>query len=60
MRVGSAGTRIDFTRCAYTPGLAMTGNANLNDDGSYRLNHYRTVFRQAIERSGLEVSGGCR
>ena len=37
MRAGSAGTRIDFTRCAYTPGLAMTGNANLNDDGSYRL-----------------------
>ena len=37
MRAGSAGTRIDFTRCAYTPGLAMTGNANLSDDGSYRL-----------------------
>jgi len=30
------------------------------DDASYRLNHYRAVFRQAIERSGLAVAGGCR
>jgi dolichol-phosphate mannosyltransferase len=29
------------------------------DDGSYRLNHYRRVFREALVRSGLEVSGGC-
>ena len=36
-RPNSAGTRVDFSRCAYTPGLAMTGNALLGDDGSFRL-----------------------
>ena len=30
------------------------------DDATYRLNHYRAVFREAIERAGLEVAGGCR
>ncbi len=29
------------------------------DDASYRLNHYREVFRDAMERSGLAVAGGC-
>ncbi|HWE39801.1 MAG TPA: glycosyltransferase family 2 protein [Isosphaeraceae bacterium] len=29
------------------------------DDAEYRLNHYRSVFRAALERSGLEVAGGC-
>jgi pimeloyl-ACP methyl ester carboxylesterase len=36
-RAASAGTRVDFSRCAYTPGLAITGNALLGDDGSFRL-----------------------
>ncbi len=30
------------------------------DDAEYRLNHYRSVFRAALDRSGLEVAGGCR
>jgi dolichol-phosphate mannosyltransferase len=30
------------------------------DDGTYRLNHYRRVFQEALRRSGLEVAGGCR
>ena len=29
------------------------------DDATYRLNHYRTVFREALERSRIEVAGGC-
>jgi glycosyltransferase involved in cell wall biosynthesis len=29
------------------------------DDATYRLNHYRAVFREAMERSGLTVAGGC-
>jgi glycosyltransferase involved in cell wall biosynthesis len=31
------------------------------DDASYRLDHYRAVFREALERSGLSstVAGGC-
>ena len=29
------------------------------DDATYRLNHYREVFRDAMERSGLAVAGGC-
>jgi dolichol-phosphate mannosyltransferase len=29
------------------------------DDAEYRLNHYRSVFRAALERSGLAVAGGC-
>jgi glycosyltransferase involved in cell wall biosynthesis len=29
------------------------------DDGSYRLEHYRRVFREALRRAGLEVAGGC-
>jgi dolichol-phosphate mannosyltransferase len=29
------------------------------DDASYRLNHYREVFREALGRSGLEGAGGC-
>ena len=30
------------------------------DDSTYRLNHYRKVFAEAIEHAGLEVAGGCR
>lgn len=30
------------------------------DDSTYRLNHYRKVFADALERAGLEVAGGCR
>ena len=30
------------------------------DDATYRLNHYRQVFNEAIERAGLTVAGGCR
>lgn len=30
------------------------------DDSTYRLNHYRKVFSDALERAGLEVAGGCR
>jgi dolichol-phosphate mannosyltransferase len=30
------------------------------DDAQYRLNHYRAVFQAALQRSGLEVAGGCR
>jgi dolichol-phosphate mannosyltransferase len=30
------------------------------DDGTYRLNHYRRVFHEALRRAGLEVAGGCR
>jgi dolichol-phosphate mannosyltransferase len=30
------------------------------DDGTYRLNHYRRVFDEAVQRAGLTVSGGCR
>lgn len=29
------------------------------DDADYRLKHYRQVFRQAIEKAGIEVAGGC-
>lgn len=29
------------------------------DDASYRLEHYRSVFRAALERAGLEVAGRC-
>jgi dolichol-phosphate mannosyltransferase len=29
------------------------------DNASYRLNHYRAVFQQALARAGLEVAGGC-
>jgi dolichol-phosphate mannosyltransferase len=29
------------------------------DDAEYRLNHYRTVFQDALRRSRLEVAGGC-
>ncbi|RUL88273.1 glycosyltransferase family 2 protein [Tautonia sociabilis] len=29
------------------------------DDATYRLNHYRSVFREALRRSRLEVAGGC-
>lgn len=29
------------------------------DDALYRLNHYRGVFQKALERSKLEVAGGC-
>jgi dolichol-phosphate mannosyltransferase len=29
------------------------------DDAGCRLEHYRSVFRQAMERSGLAVAGGC-
>ena len=30
------------------------------DDSTYRLNHYRKVFSDALNRAGLEVAGGCR
>ncbi len=30
------------------------------DDATYRLNHYRQVFNEAIARAGLTVAGGCR
>jgi len=30
------------------------------DDASYRLNHYRAVLHDALQRAGLEVVGGCR
>ncbi len=29
------------------------------DDATYRLNHYRLVFREALERLGVAVAGGC-
>jgi dolichol-phosphate mannosyltransferase len=29
------------------------------DDASYRLNHYKSVFRAAMDRAGLAVAGGC-
>jgi dolichol-phosphate mannosyltransferase len=29
------------------------------DDAEYRLNHYRSVFQDALRRSRLEVAGGC-
>ncbi len=29
------------------------------DDSTYRLNHYREVFADAVRRAGLEVAGGC-
>ena len=30
------------------------------DDAEYRLNHYRNVLREALDRAGVEVLGGCR
>ena len=30
------------------------------DDSSFRLNHYKQVFQEALNRAGLEVAGGCR
>lgn len=30
------------------------------DDSTYRLNHYRKVFSDALKHAGLEVAGGCR
>jgi glycosyltransferase involved in cell wall biosynthesis len=30
------------------------------DDGTYRLNHYRNVFQEALKQAGMEVVGGCR
>ncbi|MBX6312199.1 MAG: glycosyltransferase family 2 protein [Isosphaeraceae bacterium] len=29
------------------------------DDAEYRLRHYRSVFKAALERAGLTVAGGC-
>jgi dolichol-phosphate mannosyltransferase len=29
------------------------------DDAEYRLNHYRRVLHEALQRAGLEVAGGC-
>jgi glycosyltransferase involved in cell wall biosynthesis len=29
------------------------------DDAEYRLNHYRSVFQQALKKAGMEVAGGC-
>jgi glycosyltransferase involved in cell wall biosynthesis len=29
------------------------------DDASFRLEHYRRVFQEALRRSGVEVAGGC-
>jgi glycosyltransferase involved in cell wall biosynthesis len=30
------------------------------DDATYRLNHYRKVLQEALDRAGLAVAGGCR
>ncbi len=30
------------------------------DDSTFRLNHYRQVFQEALKRSGIQVAGGCR
>ena len=30
------------------------------DNSEFRLNHYLAVFREALDRSGLAVAGGCR
>ena len=30
------------------------------DDSTYRLNHYRQVFQDALRTAGLDVAGGCR
>jgi glycosyltransferase involved in cell wall biosynthesis len=30
------------------------------DDASFRLNHYRQVFQDAMKQAGMEVAGGCR
>jgi glycosyltransferase involved in cell wall biosynthesis len=30
------------------------------DDATYRLNHYRKVFQDALDKAGLVVAGGCR
>jgi glycosyltransferase involved in cell wall biosynthesis len=30
------------------------------DDSSFRLNHYKQVLQEALNRAGLEVAGGCR
>src|SRR3954452_12279715 len=30
------------------------------DDSEFRLNHYRKVFQEAMDKAGLEVAGGCR
>jgi dolichol-phosphate mannosyltransferase len=30
------------------------------DNAEYRLNHYRSVFQEAMQKAGLEVAGGCR
>ena len=30
------------------------------DDATYRLNHYRKVFHDAMEKAGLALAGGCR
>jgi dolichol-phosphate mannosyltransferase len=29
------------------------------DDAGYRLEHYRRVFRAALERAGIPIAGGC-
>ena len=29
------------------------------DNAEFRLNHYRTVFHEALKRAGLEIAGGC-
>jgi hypothetical protein len=29
------------------------------DQAEYRLNHYRKVFQEALDRSGVKVEGGC-
>jgi dolichol-phosphate mannosyltransferase len=30
------------------------------DASSFRLNHYKQVLQEALNRAGLEVAGGCR
>jgi glycosyltransferase involved in cell wall biosynthesis len=30
------------------------------DDATYRLNHYRKVFQEALDKAGVAVAGGCR
>jgi hypothetical protein len=59
-RPGSAGTRVDLTRCTFTSGLAMTGSASLGDDGSFRLSVKvgGGTLRYARDADGRVTVGG--
>ena len=59
-RPGSAGTRVDLSRCAFTAGLAMTGSASLGDDGSFRLSVRigGGTLRYARDADGTPGRGG--